>query len=508
MNIWQDLVKAAVVGSQRQELKIIPQDNQLGEILSHLDSNDKEGSLLAAAGVISQYHKAGKLLAIDNKATLNNCELDDFPYCNQLSEQHLEMMLNGEYNAILPEWLKLVASAGKVVSPRYLPDLLTLGKRDNNLLKYILPVLGKRGIWLAEQNPDWNYVIAKDSDKIWKSGSHEARKNLLKELRQSQAEKGRAQLQKIWSKQKAQERASFLSVLEFGLSIEDESFLEDALDDKSKQVRDIAARLLAHIPESKLVKRMIERVRPLLNLDKNGIEVILPKKCTLEMTQDGIDESKYIPSLGEKASLLLQMLSSIPPNIWSNDWGKTPDELIKIVEDTKWERLFLEAWVTATIRSKDTEWAQALLKVSVKLYRYLRNVDELIKNLLQVLSYFQVQSLIFNVLQQFPDTPFHSANPAFPLLINNNYLWDKKISQAVISSIKNTLENNQKVNNWQFSSALAKFSLHMEPSIYHHTAETLSFEVLENVNKSVMEAIDEFLAILQFRFEIREAIEN
>ena len=78
----------------------------------------------------------------------------------------------------------------------------------------------------------------------------------------------------------------------------------------------------------------------------------------------------------------------------------------------------------------------------------------------------------------------------------------------MISSIKNTLENNQKVNNWQFSSALAKFSLHMEPSIYHQTAETLSFEVLENVNKSVMEAIDEFLAILQFRFEIREAIEN
>ena len=44
MNIWQDLVKTAVVGTQRQQLKLVTQDNQLGEVLSRLDTNDKEGS--------------------------------------------------------------------------------------------------------------------------------------------------------------------------------------------------------------------------------------------------------------------------------------------------------------------------------------------------------------------------------------------------------------------------------------------------------------------------------
>ena len=162
------------------------------------------------------------------------------------------------------EWLTLLTEAKKVVSPKYLPELLTLGKKQNHLHKDILAVLGKRGIWLAAQNPEWNYAVG-DTDKIWKNGSLEARIKLLKELRQSQPEKARSQLQNIWSQERAPERASLLEVLEVGLSVDDEPFLEVALVDKSKQVRDVATRSLAQIPESKLVQRMIERVRPLLN---------------------------------------------------------------------------------------------------------------------------------------------------------------------------------------------------------------------------------------------------
>ena len=506
MNIWQDLVKTAVVGTQRQQLKIVKQENQLGEVLSRLDINDKEGSLLSAAGTIYFYQKAGKLTAIDSKKTLGTCDLDDLPYCSQLSEQHLGMMLSGGDSRALPEWLKLLAEAKKVVSPKYLPELLALGKSNNHLRKDILPVLGKRGIWLAAQNPEWTYVSGENVDKIWKNGSLEARKNLLKELRQSEPEKGRSQLQNIWSKERAQERASLLEVLEIRLSLDDEPFLEDALEDRSKLVRDVAARLLAQIPESKLVQRMIERVRPLLSLDSKGIEVVLPQNCTLEMTQDGIDESKYIPSLGEKASLLLQMLSCVPPSIWSDDWEKTPDELIIIIKNSKWEKLFLEAWITATIRSKDTAWAEAVLKISSKLYKKLSNIDELIIKLLKLLPESQVQELILNVLQQYPNTPFYSGSPAFPLLVHTSYIWNEEISQAVISSIRNHFESKNKVNSWQLDSALEQFYLKISPSIYHEAASTLTFEESEGIHKSVIDAIDKFLAKLQFRYEMKQAL--
>ena len=508
MNIWQDLVKTAVIGTQRKELKIVSPDNQLSEVLSHLDNNDKEGSLLSASGAIYLYQKAGKLIAIDDKKTLKACDLDDLPYCNQISEQHLEMMWSGEYTALLPEWLTLLAEANKVVSPKSLPELLKLGQLQHHWRKYILPVLGKRGIWLAAQNPEWSYVIGENKDKIWKSGTLEAKKNLLKELRQSEVEKGRKQLKNIWSKERAKERAILLEVLEVGLSFEDEAFLEDALEDRSKLVRDVAARLLADIPESKLVQRMIERVRPLLSLDRNVIEVILPNKCTLDMTQDGIDESKYIPSLGEKASLLLQMLACIPPSIWSNDWRKTPSELLNIIENSKWEKLFLEAWAKATVRSKDKIWAEALLKSSTRLSHNLNHINKLIENLLAVLSKNQAQTVILAVLQQFPDKLFSSANPAFPLLINTPYIWDEEISRGIVLSIQNSIAKNHQINNWQFSSTLGRFAIKISPSIYHEAAEILRFEVSENIHISVIEAVDKFLAKLQFRYEMRNAIKS
>ncbi|MEM6400236.1 MAG: DUF5691 domain-containing protein [Cyanobacteria bacterium P01_D01_bin.116] len=507
MNIWQDLVKTAVIGTQRQKLKIVSQDNQLDEVLSSLDTDDKEGCLLSAAGTIYLYQKAGQLAVIDNKKTLETCDLDDLPYCSQVSGQHLEIILSGGDTRALPEWLKLLAETKKVVSPKYLPELLALGKRNNHLRNDILPVLGKRGIWLAAQNPDWNYVRGENTDKIWKNGSLEAKKNLLKELRQSEPKKGREQLQNIWSKERAQERSILLEALEVSINLDDEPFLEDALDDRSKLVRDVAARLLAQIPESKLVKRMIERVRPLLSLDRNGIEVTLPKKCTLEMTQDGIDESKYIPSLGEKASLLLQMLAYVPPSIWSIYWNKNPIELINIIENSKWEKLFLEAWTTATVRSQDIAWAEALLKSSVRLYKNLNNIDNTIVNFLRILPCSQVETLTLEVLQQSSDKPpFNSASPAFPLLIHTPNIWNEEISREVISSIKSCIENNNQVNNWQFGSALGRFSIKISPSIYHEATEILALEESENIHQSVIEAIDKFLVQLKFRFEMKQAL--
>ncbi|MEL6460250.1 MAG: DUF5691 domain-containing protein [Cyanobacteria bacterium J06621_15] len=505
MKIWQDLVKTAVIGTQRQQLKL-SQYNRLDEVLSGLDANDKEGCLLSAAGTIYLYQKAGQSTAIDGKKSLNSCDLDDLPYCSQVSEQHLGMMLSGGDNRALSEWLQLLAETKRVVSPRYLLELLALGKRRSDLRKDILPVLGKRGFWLAAQNPDWNYVNGENIEKIWKNGSLEARKKLLQELRQSEPQKGREQLQKIWSKERAQERASLLEALEISINIDDEQFLEDALDDRSKLVRDVAARLLAQIPESKLVQRMIERVRPLLSLDSKGIEVVLPKKCTVEMTQDGIDESKYIPSLGEKASLLLQMLCCIPPSIWSDYWKKSPIELINIVENSKWEKLFLEAWTTAAIRSKDTVWAEALLKSSVKLYKNLNHIDNSIVNFLRILSRSQVENLTLEVLQQSNTPPFNSASPAFPLLIHTPHIWNEEISREVISRIKNCIENNNQVNNWQFGSALGRFSTKISPSIYHEAAEILKFAESENINESVIKSIDNFLTQLKFRFDMKQAL--
>lgn len=66
-SLWQDLVTAALVGTERQSLTLTPPDNQVGELLCQLDSTDPEGTLLGAAGAIALYQRSGRLPTTDNQ---------------------------------------------------------------------------------------------------------------------------------------------------------------------------------------------------------------------------------------------------------------------------------------------------------------------------------------------------------------------------------------------------------------------------------------------------------
>jgi Family of unknown function (DUF5691) len=297
--------------------------------------------LLSVAGAIALYQQAGKLIPIDKfQRSLKSCDLDDLPVCSPLAGQHLSIMLDGKYSELLPEWLALLASKGKRVPSKYLPELLKLGLLKSSLREAILPILGKRGYWLAAQNPEWSYVGSENTEIVWETGSLDARKLLLKRLRKQDPYAALSKLQETWKKQRAEERASLLQVLETGLSMNDEPFLETALDDKRKQVRDIAANLLSKLP-SRLCQRMIARVNMQLTFKNDRVEVTLPNDCTQEMIRDGIDQSKYSSALGEKASLLLQMLSFVPPSFWCNSWDATPHQILQAVAGSEWEKMLL-----------------------------------------------------------------------------------------------------------------------------------------------------------------------
>jgi hypothetical protein len=135
------------------------------------------------------------------------------------------------------------------------------------------PRLGKRGRWLARQNPDWAYAVAGEVpdepgaiDEAWTTGTPEARVALLRQLRQADPARGRELLASTWKTDGPEDRAAFLKAFEIGLGPDDEPFLEAALDDRRKEVRAAAIELLTRLPGSRLVRRMIERVAPLLSL--------------------------------------------------------------------------------------------------------------------------------------------------------------------------------------------------------------------------------------------------
>lgn len=478
-HLWQEVVKVALVGTERQALKEISVDNKLGEILSCLDSSDKEGSLLSAAGAIALYQRAGKI-SLSNKQPLQKpCEEEELLDCSLLSRQHLGLILSGN-EQLLPEWLTVAATARKKIPPEYLPHLLTLGQKQNNLRACILPVLGKRGYWLAKQNPDWNYVNSEITNKAWQTGNKETRRSLLQRLREEDPEKAREQLKKTWKKESGEDRASLLGALEINLSINDESFLEAALDDKRKQVRDVAAKLLSKLPKSRLCQRMIELVSPLIRLNHNRVQVTLPSTCNQKMIRDGIDQSRYSSALGEKASLLLQMLCCVPPSFWCNNWGKTPQQLLELVEGSEWEKMLLEAWATGALKSQDLLWAEVLLPDASKFYHtFISNGEELIVGLLKVLGQDKANSLILQTLLQNQGKLLNVNHPTYTLLKHHQKPWSGKVSQLVLSSIRKYIVVNNQQYEWGMRSLFQSFALYMEPSVVEVAGE-LSTVVEEN----------------------------
>ena len=62
---WQDLVTCALLGTERQALEWSAGDDALGQLLSRLDADDREGALLRAAGVMTLWRRAGQLPARD-----------------------------------------------------------------------------------------------------------------------------------------------------------------------------------------------------------------------------------------------------------------------------------------------------------------------------------------------------------------------------------------------------------------------------------------------------------
>lgn len=507
MSLWQDVVTAALVGTERQSLALTPPDNHLGELLRQLDSTDPEGTLLGEAGAIALYQRAGRLPLTDNQPLPQECEPDDTPCCSSRAGQHLALMLKGEH-AKLPEWLAAAAKAGKRVPERYLPDLLELGRVQSQLQEVILPVLGKRGHWLAAQNPDWNYVVG-DAEATWQTGSRAARRLLLQRLRAENPERAREQLAATWQ-QEATEETAFLKTFLIGLSIADEPFLEAALDERRKEVRQVAADLLARLPESRLCQRMISRVRPLLTLKREGeklhLEVALPESCDKGMSRDGI-ESKAVYGVGEKAGWLLQVLATVPPSFWCDTWEITPAELVQLADGNEWKEILIEGIAIAALRHQDTDWASVILptvsEVATyrKLYGYIVRLDELLTGLMGVLPPNSREALVLRLL---PSTciPLSSEHPSFYLLRYNRYPWSAELTCAVLDSVCSYIDTNKSNYDWQLLSALKEFACYMMPSLIHK-GNKLSSVVKES---RWVEAVDEFLAILQFRYEMLEAL--
>ncbi len=511
--LWADLVAAALLGTERRPPAMPPVGGALGDLLGRLaPGEDPPAALLGAAAAVALYQRAGWAPPAGGAPPFPPCPPDDLAPCLPRAGEHLAQMLAGTHAAALPEWLAALAASGRGAPAALLPALLDYGQvavgvRSSisntlgsgaaqqladagrpDLRPLIVAVLGARGRWLAGLNPAWDYALVPDhspageeATALWETGSRHVRRAVLRQLRGADPARARELLAATWATEKADERATLLLSFGQGLSIADEPFLEQALDDRAERVRHIAANLLAFLPDSRLSRRMIARLTPLLTwqpgrlLQRASLSVALPADYDEGMRRDGVAHKPAGPGVGEKAWWLGQMLELAPPATWGAEWGATPGEILAAKLPKEWRDLLLASWASAARRHADQPWLEALVD-----HARSGKAKLSLSELLPALPPARREQIALGQLQG--DVHLAGDSPALAALRSLPGIWGHALARAALAALSRHLSAGDKAqrSDWHLRTALETFALHMPPAdLADETAAMFSDEMRE-----------------------------
>ncbi len=343
----------------------------LGEVLAALDGDEPEQKLLKMAGTLSLYEQVGQLPQQIGHIpdSWPAAPPDERPSCSPALTERLSLMIDGRFRDLLPECLTALDKAQQRLPAMLLPDFLEHGSKTPLIRPYFLPVLGQRGRWLAAQNSAWAYASSAIENwdnltKLWHTGARTARHSLLRQLRHTHPQIARQLLESTWKSEPSATRASFIRLLEFGLSMDDEPFLEAALDDRDLQIRRKAAELLTYLPQSRLCQRMQTNTQFVLRWSphqKHQIVVSFPTQISDQLVRDGVPRGVGKNEARDRSRQLVQIISAIPLDWWTERWPATPEEIVQAVQTSLWPRTLTQGLTNATQRQKNIDWAMALL---------------------------------------------------------------------------------------------------------------------------------------------------
>ncbi len=520
------ILSNALLGTARQPFQpstFSASEEGLGDFMQSLAGENSEEALLGAAAAGFLFERAGVTLPVDPRPLLPPAPAEKLQLCSARSRQHLNRLLHGRHSEILQEWLAALARAGKRLPAEKLPEMFGLMESQPDLAPLIEPVLGERGRWLAVQNPPWTLYAGLDLEAArenWETGSKASRVAFLKRLRASDSDQARQLLQETWASEGADQRAALLGVFERNLSLADEPFLEEKLDDRSKEVRRVAAELLARLPGSALVGRMMARANWAIkyNPAKKGFLNIGLKKAKSvfqvapfdtadsSMLRDGIEPKSGFQTMGDKANILYEIIAAIPPGYWTQRWQAQPLDLIKEAANSEWAGALLLGWRHAIQRYEAGDWSEAFIRHWLEMKDRDTQPDYFLP-IYNGLAYPQFDKLVEKALAM-DSEPLYDRHPATPLL--NGYKrggnWRPELVRAVVKSIKRRINSNVTYQ-WKVQKGvLHELALHAPPNMTDELAEGWP-EDSPNWPGWARD-VQEFLSLLELRQEMLKEINS
>ncbi|MEZ3177503.1 hypothetical protein KYY02_01875 [Streptomyces pimonensis] len=378
---WEELVTTALLGTDRRT----PAGSAPGP--------DAPSALLDAAAVATVRRRAG-LRPTRAAERPRPAPEDPRPPLPPAAARRLAMLLADRPGAsgggrrstapdlmeLLPQWLAAANARGFAAPPAALPALLDAARGRTDLRPAALRFAGPRALWLARFNPVWRFALRSapgggtstpglhDTEgirRLWEEGLFAERVALLGALRSRRPATGRELLAASWATERAEDRLMFLDSLRTGLGPDDEPFLEQALADRSRNVRATAAELLSALPGSALAERMAVRAGACVAVDHTRdtptLTVEAPHACDAGMERDGV-VARAPAGRGERSWWLGQLVEAAPLGSWSRRLGgRTPREIVALPVADDWQDELHAAWCRAAVRQRDAAWSRALL---------------------------------------------------------------------------------------------------------------------------------------------------
>lgn len=509
MTIWTHLVQTALLGTQRQdpsELWSQIQTSPFAALIGPDAEASPEVALLTLAGALTLYDIAGQQPAQVSVRRPAGPEDERRPLLPETLEAYLPELIDGRHNRLFPLFLEKVNEIGFLAPPHLLPNLLEKGSKLLPIRPLLLPFLGNRGRWLASQRAGWSYASF-DMDTwsginhLWEQFSQNQQIGMLRQLRSSAPTRALKLLESRWRTCSDIHRLQLLKTLDTGLSMADEPFLETALADRNHLVRRKAAELLAQLPQSRLVQRMITYVPTFLTLAEGELQVRFPREISPNMIHDGImPVSKEQKLMRIRTRQLAHVVSAIPLTYWETEWGLKPEEMIQKVADSKWPRTLLSALIVA-VRQQDNElWAERL----VVYYEFNTKVNRLIGHLTpeQMERVVDTHEAWFDPLKR----PLKIGHPFLSVLQFWPQAWPDTLGEHWLTCMANLILDGVKLTTMgtQLRTSFSRILEKTDPALLE-TAESLLLPAIEQ-NESWRKTVTDQLALFRYRRNMLEAI--
>lgn len=504
---WDILLKTAILGLQRSDLPALRTSGALADALAALEVPVGERwssqQFLQTAAVLAMHRRAGRLPARRPNLTPSRAPAETLTRCSPAAARLLRRLVAEMRLDLLVEWAALAAERGARLPEEDLPILLSLCKNHPRLNNAMLPVLGERGRWLAQQNPEWHAVVPVIDFGAWQDGSSTTRREFLELLRTADPERARTLLKETWGALLPAERADLLGALRENLSGSDEDFLETALHDPDPAVCAEAARLLVGLPTSRMVQRIsaaaLQAARWKFGLLRGTVE-INPRAL------DPADEANLLPLPVEepwqgsaKAALLAKLVSAVPTHHWQSAWNKPPAAIVQANFLPEWEDSLIAGWTEAALRHGDTAWLNAIIA-----YESRRADEQRLFGLFQRLPYSLQEQMLLPL--------FSSASPSLEnssitsiLLSACSAPWSTSLSEAVIRAIVRNMQLRG-TQLWHWKLLLRRIGPRFHPDTLEEAIQSLSNAQRQYVLNDPF--IKELLEVLTIRRDIRRVFSS